>query len=108
MTAKELLYRMPKALDPQAAAEIAAVIQYETSEPVYQILEGGVMTVRDGRAEAPDLVLRIGDADLVELFSGRLNPMNAFMMGKLKLTGDVALARKLVGLIDRDKLAEEQ
>jgi putative sterol carrier protein len=106
MTAKEMLSNMPRALDPQAAAGAEAVIQYEISEPTYQVLKEGKLTVHDGRAESPDLTIAISDDNLVRLFKGELNAMSAFMTGKLKVKGDIGLAQRLVGFVDREKVSE--
>lgn len=104
MTAQELLHRMPEALDPQAAAGTEATIQYEISEPTYQVLRDGELTVHEGRAENPDLTVTISDENLVKLFRGELNAMAAFMSGKLKVKGDMGLAQRLVGFVQRDKV----
>jgi putative sterol carrier protein len=106
MTAKELLRQMPDALDPEAAANTDAVIQYEISDPTYQVLRDGKLTVYDGRAENPDLTVSISDDNLVRLFRGELNPMSAFMTGKLKVKGDMGLAQRLVGFVDRQKVLQ--
>jgi putative sterol carrier protein len=106
MTAKELLRMMPGALDPRAAAGTDAVIQYDISDPTYQVLKDGRLTVHDGRAEAPDLAVSISDENLVRLFRGELNPVTAFMTGKLKVQGDMGLAQNLVGFVDREKLLQ--
>lgn len=104
MTAKELLFRMPDALDASAAGSTSAVVQYEISEPVHHVLRDGSLEAREGRAEAPDLTVTIADDDLVSLFSGRLDPMMAFMTGRLRVGGDVELAQRLVGLFDQEAL----
>lgn len=106
MTAKELLQQMPAALDPQAASGMDATIQYEISDPTYQVLKDGQLTVHDGRAEDPDLTVSISDENLVKLFRGELNGMMAFMSGQLKVSGDLELAQKLVGLVDREKVEQ--
>ena len=43
----------------------------------------------------PDVTITIGDDEFVLLASGKLNPMQAFMQGKLKATGKIMLAQKL-------------
>lgn len=106
MNAHEMLRRMPEVLDHDAASDLDAVIQYEVDEPVFHVLENGELTIHEGRADAPDLVVRISDEDLVSLFRGGLNPLTAFMTGKVKVEGDMQLASRLVGLVDRDRLAE--
>lgn len=104
MTAKELLRRMPEALDPEAAAGTEAVIQYEISDPTYQVLKDGSLSVHDGRAENPDLTVSISDENLLRLFRGQLNPMSALMTGKIKVKGDMMLAQRLVGFVQREKV----
>jgi putative sterol carrier protein len=37
---------------------------------------------------------------------GELNPMSAFMTGKLKVDGNVMLAQRLVSHVDRSSLAD--
>ncbi len=104
MTARELLARMPELIDADKVADTEAVIQYDISEPTYQVLKGGALTVHQGQAENPDLTIQISDDNLVKLFRGELNPMTAFMTGKLKVKGNVVLAQKLVGMVDREKI----
>jgi putative sterol carrier protein len=104
MTAKQLLLKMPDALDASAAAETTAVVQYEISEPVHHVLDEGELEAREGRADEPDLTVTIEDGDLVALFGGELDPMAAYMTGRLRVEGDMTLAQRLVGLFDRDAL----
>lgn len=106
MTAHELLRRMPEVLDPAAAADVDATIQYDVSSPVHHVLREGELTIHEGPAQAPDLVVRMADDDLVALFRGELNPMTAFMTGRIVVKGDMTLAQRLVGLVDRKRLAE--
>ena len=49
-------------------------------------------------AEA-DCTIRMGLDDFVEMGNGELSPTMAFMMGKLKVEGDLGLAMKLQGLL---------
>ncbi len=106
MDAKTLLNRMPEALKAEAVVNTNVVIQYDISEPVYQVVDNGSMTVHEGQAENPNLTIKMSDEDLVALFSGTLNPMMAFMNGRIKLQGDMMLAQKLVGFIDQDKISK--
>jgi putative sterol carrier protein len=47
-----------------------------------------------GSAEAP-CVVQVSPADLQALLTGQMNPMNAFLSGKLRIHGDMNLALQL-------------
>lgn len=106
MTAKEMLVRMLEVINQDAVGSTSAVIQYELSEPVYQVLEDGELSVFEGRTDDPDLTVQISDDDLVALFRGQLNAMSAFMAGKIKVAGDMMLAQQIVGFVDQDRISE--
>lgn len=105
MTAHEMLHKMTHAFDAEAAGDTRAVIQYQISEPVYHVVSNGELVAHDGEAEDPDLTVKISDNDLVKLFRGELNPMTAFMTGKIRVSGDMTLAQRLVTFVDRTQLA---
>jgi putative sterol carrier protein len=103
MTALELLRRLPEVYqgDPD---DQDVIVQYAISTPVHHVLRGGSLETREGAAEAPDVTILISDDNLVKLMRGELNPMSAFMTGKLKVKGDLMLAQRLVSRVDRDAL----
>ncbi len=105
MTAKELLLRVPHALRAGQDAP-DAVVQYELAEPMYHVLEGGTVRAVEGRAPDPNVTITVSDENLLKLFRGELNPMTAFMTGRVKLRGDMLLAQKLLSMVDRDKLQD--
>ncbi|PWC39685.1 SCP2 sterol-binding domain-containing protein [Azospirillum sp. TSO35-2] len=47
-----------------------------------------------------DCTIRISPENLAKLIDGRLNPMLAFTMGKLKVEGSMGVAMKLAQLLD--------
>ncbi len=55
-------------------------------------------TVSNEDAEA-DCVISITMADFQAMTAGELDPTSAFMMGKLKVDGDMSIAMKLQGLL---------
>jgi putative sterol carrier protein len=105
MTAKELLKKMPDALNREAAQGVKAVIQYQLDEPVYQVLEDGHLHVHEGTTDNPDLTVKMSDETFVKFFKGELNSAMALMTGKIKLKGDMVLAQNLANLIDQSKIA---
>ena len=89
---------MRQAFDPAKAAGQAAVVQYEIAAPdgprqfLMRVADGRCQTER-GSAENPRVTIRIGLADFLRLVAGRLNGMQAFMSGKLKVSGDLFFAQ---------------
>jgi putative sterol carrier protein len=57
---------------------------------------GNTVTNDDGPA---DCTLKVAFTDFVDMVEGRLNGMNAFMSGKLKVEGDMSIAMKLQTII---------
>jgi putative sterol carrier protein len=59
-------------------------------------LAGGNASLADGPA---DCTIGISVANLEKLMAGKLNPVTAFAMGKLKVSGDMSVALKLGKLL---------
>lgn len=61
--------------------------------------EDGAITLSGSEArladEPADCTIKISEKNLRKLFAGDLNPMTAFAMGKIKVSGDMSLALKL-------------
>ncbi len=51
--------------------------------------------VSEGPSESPDCTVSMKEADFVSMIEGKLPGPQAFMMGKLKIQGDMGLAMKL-------------
>ncbi|MDP6907997.1 MAG: SCP2 sterol-binding domain-containing protein [Flavobacteriales bacterium] len=57
--------------------------------------KGDTNEVHEDHGEEVDCTVDVELADLLAMLSGELNPMNAFMAGKLKVKGDMSVAMKL-------------
>ena len=99
ITLRELMARMPKAFLPEKAEGVEAVVQYHLSgdeggDWVITIADGAC-TVAEGEIENPKMTLTAEAQDYKDVVLGKMNAMQAFMQGKLKLAGDLNLAMKL-------------
>ena len=101
-TISEFMSRLGKAFVPGKAAGIDAVIQLHLTGPQaaewYATIKDAHCTLTQGRLPLPNLTVSADSADFINIFSGRMDGMTAFMQGRLKITGDMGLALKLLGL----------
>ncbi len=90
---------LPEKFDPTKAAGFDAVIQMNITGP-----NGGDWTitvknqkldVKQGVHPSPSLAITMADTDYVDMINGKLGAERAFMTGKLKFKGSIALALKL-------------
>ncbi len=98
----DIFSRMPGRLDPQAAAGLDAVIQFNLSGEGGGVwhcaIKDGACTVGEGAHDAPTMTLSMEAADYVQLTSGELDGTVAFMSGKLRIDGDMGLAMRMGSL----------
>jgi putative sterol carrier protein len=84
---------------PAAMQGVTAVYQFvlegEGGGNYVLRFQDGAGTIEEGTADNPNVTITMEAADFVDMISGKLNAMVAFMGGKLKLQGDMALAMKL-------------
>ncbi|MBN1945514.1 MAG: SCP2 sterol-binding domain-containing protein [Bradymonadales bacterium] len=51
--------------------------------------------VSKGPSDAAQCTIEVSDQDWIDIIQGNLNAMQAFMMGKLRVSGDLGLATQL-------------
>lgn len=87
-----------------AASAVAATVQQVVPTPegdrrYWLRIEGGRATVGAGDADAPDVTITQDLATATAMARLQLNPVTAFMTGRLKVAGDMGLLLKLQGAI---------
>ena len=99
VTVQKIIENHPKYFQPELAEGMDVVIQYiltgdEAGNHIITIKDG-VCTTAEGMADKPNMTLTADSQEFKDVLTGRVNGMQYFMMGKLKLSGDLNLAMKL-------------
>ena len=99
LTIADLMSKMPDAFIPEKAPGLDAVIQFNFlgAEPGNwnATIKDGVVKVAQGIHPNPTMELTADSADYLKMFTGELDPMQAFLQGRLRLLGDPNLAMKM-------------
>jgi len=100
LTIADIMSRMPGAFVPEKAQGMDALIHFNfTGADAGQwnaLIKDGKCEVSQGNpSRTPTMTLTTDSGDYIKLITGELDPMTAFMQGKLKLEGDLNLAMKL-------------
>lgn len=104
----QIFHGMARSFDRDRGADLDAVIRWEVG-PKDGAAPGGPevwdLVIRDGRAravrdsgEAPRTTVGLDHATLLELATGLLNAPQAYIAGRLRMSGDVMLAQRLTTL----------
>ena len=99
MTIAEAFEAMPSVFNKAAATGMTKTFQWnisgdEASIWAFKIVNGDGELIPGG-TEKPDITINVSDKNWLAIIEGKLDPMNAFMTGKVKISGDMMLAMKL-------------
>jgi len=87
--------------DESLAKKIGGVYQFQITGENNAVftwtvdLKNGTGNVKEGAGEKADCTITMADDDFLQLMTGKLDGQTAFMQGKLKMKGNIALAMKL-------------
>lgn len=59
-------------------------------------IHDNVCDIKEGTVEDPDLSIKAKAEDVTKLMAGELDPMKAYMTGKVKVVGNLMLGLKLL------------
>ncbi|MEI8183176.1 MAG: SDR family NAD(P)-dependent oxidoreductase [Desulfomonile sp.] len=93
LSVKEVFDRMAGAFQKDRASGVDVVFQYHISGrgggSWYAAIKEGTCEVKSGEHNKPTTTIIMSDEDFLNLMSGRLNAMQAYTSGKLKIQGDL-------------------
>ncbi|MEJ8546506.1 SCP2 sterol-binding domain-containing protein [Brevibacillus borstelensis] len=105
MTVQETISTLAEKINanPAGLEGLRAIFHFQLKDSgLFQIaFSGNAVTVVEGGQEEAACVLEMSDANFIKLVRGELNPTVAFMMGKLKVKGDIGLSLKLQSILQR-------
>lgn len=100
-----LMEKVVRAFQPEKAAGVDVQVQFHLAGS-----QGGdwVATIRDQRLSVepgtisdPTLEFSADTQDVLDVYMGKLDPVQAYMQGKVLFKGDMGLVMRLVGIFQR-------
>lgn len=102
---RETMLDIPNHFNAEKAKGVSGVVQCmfsgdQASDWVITI-ENSECQVEEGKNSDPDLTIKADAQDGVKVLTGEMDPMRAYMLGKVKVFGDLSLGMKLTNFFDR-------
>jgi putative sterol carrier protein len=102
-TPAEIFAQMPAHVDASKIAGVNTTVVFDLSgdnggQWTLNVADGKV-AVTDGAQPGVAATIKMSAADYVAMTSGNLNPMMAFMSGKIKVEGDLNAVMKLQSIM---------
>ena len=107
MTSKtrEMMQGMQDSFLPDKAGATKALIQLNLTGQDGGLwvvdIASGQCEIREDQVEKPDVTVIMDAGDFAALYRNQLNPVQAFMGGKIKVSGNVGLVMQLLTWFER-------
>ncbi|MEA2389361.1 MAG: hypothetical protein QOG41_2134 [Thermoleophilaceae bacterium] len=104
---EEIFTRWPTEFRPEKARDVDAVIEWQITRPEggedrwqITIRDGSCSVARDGGEPDPNVTFRVAPVEFVKLIAGVEAGPKLFILGRLKVRGDLMLAARFQGLFN--------
>lgn len=108
MPLNQMIQFLPQYFQPERAAGVEVIIQVNFTGDKggnwTVAIKDQTCTVEEGYSPTPTLTVEADAQDIYEIIDGSLDPMSAFMTGRIALKGDRSKAMKLITLFKVDSL----
>lgn len=98
MNVATIFAEMPNRLNVEKAKGLDVTVQFDLSGEGggqwYVQIKDGAANTHQGTADKPAATIKMDAQDYADLTTGKLNPMTAFMAGKVKVDGDLNTVMK--------------
>lgn len=95
---QDIIDKLPSVFNADAAKGVNAVFQYEiTGEgggSWYVTVNDGTFEVKEGTHPSPSVTMKLDTATYKAMAAKQLGGIQAYMSGKLKVTGNLMIAQK--------------
>lgn len=102
---REIMMEIPSYFVPEKAKGVSATVQCifsgDQASNWLMKFHDQQCAVEEGRVDDPDLTIKADAEDGVKILTGEMDPMRAYMLGKVKVFGDLSLGMKLTNFFDR-------
>jgi len=96
---KEVFEKVTRFFNTTAAQGLDAVFQFDITGNeggMWNVsVKDGVCEVQEGTHVSPTVTLTLSAEDWLAMVNKELNPMQAFMSGQLRVSGDMMLAQRI-------------
>ncbi len=101
-TVKEIVDAMPSRFNPDAAAGVDAVFQFDISgdeaSQYHMVVKDQKCQISEGTHGSPNVTFSMASTDFIDMMTGKISGQAAFFSGKLRVSGDLMLAQRLSSL----------
>ena len=76
-------------------------IKPSDASPFYVAIDNGTINLNQGETDGASATVMATDQMLVDIFTGKVDAVKAFMQGQLKVSGDIFSAQKLTSIMSK-------